>query len=83
MLHPRHYDGVYQELKALKHQKPWLQALRERDEAIAAATAAAAAGSAPVVTACCPAVGELEPKRMKASYHELVGFFPFLLIFFS
>lgn len=85
MLHPRHYDGVYQELKALKQQKPWLQALRERDEAAAAATATAAAGgsvSPRPSSDACPPVGELKSKKMKESYHEIVGFFFFFLFSF-
>ena len=67
MLHPLHYEGVYKELKSMKHQKPWLQALRERDEALAAT------GNALAQTPGGPAVVEVRPKRMKESYFEIVS----------
>lgn len=70
MLHPLHYDGVYKELKSMKHQKPWLQALREREEA------AAAAGTAgPVEDKPAPIISpkKVQPKKMKESYFEIVS----------
>lgn len=78
MLHPRHYDGVYKELKSMKHQKPWLQALRERDEAIAAGATHDAAVEAVAAPAGkehppLPSEEELHPKKMKDSYFELVS----------
>jgi len=66
VLYPLHYEGVYKGLKSMKHQKPWLQALRERDKAL---TTAAVTGAAQT-----PAVVEIRPKRMKESYFELVSF---------
>lgn len=62
MLHPRQYDGVYKELRSLKSQKTWLQALKDRNEG---------KDNEPVAT-----IGNVkpEPKRMKDSYHSLVGF---------
>jgi hypothetical protein len=54
------YDGVYEELRLMKLQKPWLQALKERNAGI----------EEPVVA---PQQQELVPKRMKDSYHELVS----------
>ncbi|KAH0602424.1 uncharacterized protein H6S33_008763 [Morchella sextelata] len=53
------YDGVYKELSAMKLQKPWLQALSERNAGII--------NTPPPLPA-----GGLEPKRMKDSFHKLV-----------
>ncbi|RPB28490.1 Thioesterase/thiol ester dehydrase-isomerase [Terfezia boudieri ATCC MYA-4762] len=68
---PLHYEGVNKDLRSMKHQKPWLQALRERDEALAAATAASTS-IAPAQTPGGPAVVEIKPKRMKESYFEII-----------
>jgi acyl-coenzyme A thioesterase 9 len=57
------YDGVYEELRLMKLQKPWLQALKERNAGIEEPVAA-------------PQQQELVPKRMKDSYHELVSPLP-------
>lgn len=53
------YDGVYKELTAMKLQKPWLRALKERN-----------AGLADPKKPAPPQ--DLAPKRMKDSYHSLV-----------
>jgi hypothetical protein len=50
---------VYEELRIMKLQKPWLQALKERD--------------AGVVEEKKLLPQELVPKRMRDSYHELVS----------
>ncbi|KAA8910101.1 HotDog domain-containing protein [Sphaerosporella brunnea] len=56
---PSRYDGVYEELRSMKLQKPWLQALKERETGLPAPSA--------------PPQTELVPKRMRDSYHELVS----------
>lgn len=54
----------------MKHQKPWLQALREREEA-----AAAAGTAAPVEHKPAPVISpkKVQPKKMKESYFEIVS----------
>lgn len=59
VLHPSSYNGVYKELTTMKLQKPWLQALAERNAGIKP--------SPPPIPA-----GGLSPKRMSDSYHKLV-----------
>lgn len=59
---PRHaYDGVYNEIRIMKLQKPWLQALAEKETGIPASV-----DPEPVPQE------KLTPKRMNDSYHELV-----------
>ncbi|KAF8474915.1 HotDog domain-containing protein [Kalaharituber pfeilii] len=85
ILHPLHYDGVYRELKSMRHQKPWLQALRERDVSLSAAaaeeTGASATGPAAerveivesqTAVEKVAKVDTLQPKRMRDSFFKLV-----------
>lgn len=59
VFHPSKSDGVYKELAAMQHQKPWLQALAERKAGIKPTPPPMPAGG-------------LAPKRMSDSYHKLV-----------